>query len=53
MVKKAGVIIKPIKYEDVNPHERAEEHGHGGKKQNNRKKSKGSISMGGKTGKKT
>lgn len=27
MVKKAGVIIKPIKYQDVNPHERVEEHG--------------------------
>ncbi|KAL6978382.1 hypothetical protein U1Q18_020050 [Sarracenia purpurea var. burkii] len=28
VVKKAGVIIKPIKFEDVNPHERSEEHKH-------------------------
>lgn len=49
VVKKAGVIIKPIKYKDVNPHEGVEEHGQGGKKQNT-KKSKG---MGGKTIKKT
>ncbi|KAJ9696533.1 hypothetical protein PVL29_008650 [Vitis rotundifolia] len=49
VVKKAGVIIKPIKYKDVNPHERVEEHGQGGKKQNT-KKSKG---VGGKTIKKT
>ncbi|XAR61346.1 hypothetical protein NMG60_11035024 [Bertholletia excelsa] len=33
VVKKAGVIIKPIKFEDVNPHERVEEHKKGGKKQ--------------------
>lgn len=49
VVKKAGVIIKPIKYKDVNPHEGVEEHGQGGKKQNT-KKSKG---VGGKTIKKT
>lgn len=42
MVKKSGVIIKPIKYEDVDPHGRAEEHKRGGKKQKsgNRRKNK-------------
>ncbi|KAM7521464.1 hypothetical protein LguiA_011366 [Lonicera macranthoides] len=38
VVKKAGVIIKPIKFKELNPHERAEEHKRGGHK----KKSKGS-----------
>ncbi|XAR63909.1 hypothetical protein NMG60_11024059 [Bertholletia excelsa] len=32
VVTKAGVIIKPIKFEDVNTHERVEEHKKGGKK---------------------
>ncbi|KAA8539257.1 hypothetical protein F0562_025949 [Nyssa sinensis] len=33
VVKKPGVIIKPIKFEDLNPHERAEEHKRSGQKQ--------------------
>ncbi|KAL0360031.1 UNVERIFIED_CONTAM: putative protein C57A7.06 [Sesamum radiatum] len=33
VVKKAGVIIKPIQYEDMNVHERAETHKHNGQKQ--------------------
>ncbi|KAL3531478.1 hypothetical protein ACH5RR_010800 [Cinchona calisaya] len=33
VVKKAGVIIKPIKYKDINPHERVEDHGNRRQKQ--------------------
>uniref|UniRef100_A0A5B7CB94 U3 small nucleolar RNA-associated protein 14 n=1 Tax=Davidia involucrata TaxID=16924 RepID=A0A5B7CB94_DAVIN len=40
VVKKSGVIIKPIKFEDLNPHEKAEEHKRSGEKQ--KKKSKNS-----------
>ncbi|KAA8549153.1 hypothetical protein F0562_000837 [Nyssa sinensis] len=40
VVKKASVLIKPIKFEDVNPHERAEEHNSG---QKQKKKSKSSA----------
>ncbi|KAG5567738.1 hypothetical protein RHGRI_003058 [Rhododendron griersonianum] len=39
VVKKPGVIIKPIKFEDVNPHERMEQHKKSGQKQ--KKKSSG------------
>ncbi|XP_058202992.1 uncharacterized protein C57A7.06 [Rhododendron vialii] len=39
VVKKPGVIIKPIKFEDVNPHERTEQHKKSGQKQ--KKKSSG------------
>lgn len=33
VVKKAGVIIKPIQYEDMNVRERAEIHKHNGQRQ--------------------
>ncbi|KAL0437911.1 UNVERIFIED_CONTAM: putative protein C57A7.06 [Sesamum latifolium] len=33
VVKKSGVIIKPIQYEDMNVHERAETHKHNGQRQ--------------------
>ncbi|GAB4839846.1 hypothetical protein Ancab_020556 [Ancistrocladus abbreviatus] len=39
VVKKPGVIIKPIQYEEVDPHERVEEQRDGGRRQ--RKKTKG------------
>ncbi|CAK9175336.1 unnamed protein product [Ilex paraguariensis] len=39
VVKKSGVIIKPIKFEEVNTHERAEEHK---TRQKQRQKSKSS-----------
>jgi U3 small nucleolar RNA-associated protein 14 len=39
VVKKSGVIIKPIKFEDVKPHERTEQHKKSGQKQ--KKKSSG------------
>ncbi|KAI8574762.1 hypothetical protein RHMOL_Rhmol01G0378900 [Rhododendron molle] len=39
VVKKPGVIIKPIKFEDVNPHERTVQHKKSGQKQ--KKKSSG------------
>ncbi|XP_057484168.1 uncharacterized protein LOC130770666 [Actinidia eriantha] len=43
VVKKAGVIIKPIKFEDVNPHERGEDHKRSGQKQKKKKGTGGSI----------
>jgi U3 small nucleolar RNA-associated protein 14 len=33
VVKKQGLIIKPIRYEDVDSHERGEEHRESGQKQ--------------------
>jgi U3 small nucleolar RNA-associated protein 14 len=33
VVKKQGLIIQPINYEDVDPHERGEEHRGSGQKQ--------------------
>jgi len=42
VVKKPGVIIKPIKFEDVKPHERTEQHKKSGQKQK-KKSSGGSI----------
>ncbi|KAF8401450.1 hypothetical protein HHK36_012389 [Tetracentron sinense] len=48
VVKKSGVIIKPIKFEEVNPYDKANEHKESGQAQKT-KKSKNSI---GKTGKK-
>ncbi|XP_010259528.1 PREDICTED: uncharacterized protein C57A7.06 [Nelumbo nucifera] len=44
VVKKSGIIIKPIKFEEVNPYDKVEEQKHSGRKQ--RTKNKGS---GGKT----
>ncbi|XP_031256151.1 U3 small nucleolar RNA-associated protein 14 homolog A [Pistacia vera] len=41
--KKSGIIIKPIKFEEVNPHEKTEEHKSRGQKQKmNKNKSDGS-----------
>lgn len=40
VVKRAGVIIKPIKYEELNPHERTEDHRQGGQKQRNKSSGK-------------
>lgn len=50
VVKRAGVIIKPIQFEDVNPHEKSEEHKQGNHKQKN--KNAKSKSGGGKNQKK-
>nr|GLL43488.1 uncharacterized protein C57A7.06-like isoform X1 [Ipomoea trifida] len=44
VVKKAGVIIKPIKFEDVNPHERGEEHKQGEQKRKRGKSGGGRAS---------
>ncbi|KAI5667661.1 hypothetical protein M9H77_17514 [Catharanthus roseus] len=44
VVKKSGVIIKPIKFEDVNPHERTEDHTSKKHKQQKRGKSSSSSS---------
>lgn len=42
MKKKSGIIIKPIKFEEVNPHEKTEEHKRSGQKQKtNRNKGNG------------
>ncbi|KAK9281752.1 hypothetical protein L1049_004657 [Liquidambar formosana] len=49
VVKRSGVIIKPINFEDVNPYEKTEEHMQSGRKQKT-KKGKASV---GKTMKKT
>lgn len=44
VVKKPGVIIKPIEFKEVNPHENKEEHKWSGQKQKMKKgKSDGSI----------
>ncbi|PSR89519.1 Small-subunit processome, Utp14 protein [Actinidia chinensis var. chinensis] len=43
VVKKVGVIIKPIKFEDVNPHERREDHNRSGQKQKKKKSTGASI----------
>lgn len=51
VVKKAGIIINPIQFKEVNPYEREEEHGHGPKKQK-AKKGKGSTGGKGNRGKK-
>lgn len=48
VVKKAGLIIKPIEFKEVNPHENTEDHKRSGQKQ----KMKKSKSNGGKTTKK-
>lgn len=48
VVKRPGVIIKPIQFKDVNPHENVEEH----KKGNPKQKSKKSKISGGKNQKK-
>ncbi|KAL2931776.1 U3 small nucleolar RNA-associated protein 14-like protein B [Bienertia sinuspersici] len=44
VVKKSGMIIDPIKYEDVNPHEREDDHKQGGRKQRSKSKSLGKKS---------
>lgn len=48
VVKKSGVIIKPIEYEEVDPHRKVEEQKQGGQKQ----KRKNGKSNSGKTAKK-
>lgn len=47
VVKKAGLIIKPIEFKEVNPHENTEDHKRSGQKQKMKSKSNG-----GKTSKK-
>ncbi|XP_060201745.1 uncharacterized protein LOC132630187 isoform X2 [Lycium barbarum] len=48
VVKRSGIIIKPIKFEEVNPHERAQDHKRGGVQ-----KKKGGQNKGKATKKKT
>lgn len=48
VVKKSGVIIKPIEFEEVDPHQKVEEHKQNGKKQ----KRKNSKTKSGKSAKK-
>ncbi|CAL5437272.1 unnamed protein product [Camellia sinensis] len=45
VVKKAGVIIKPITFKDVNPHERPEEHNKSGQRQKKKSNGKATKSM--------
>lgn len=41
MVKRNGIIIKPIKFEEVDPHGRSEDHKRGGMQKKKGGKSKG------------
>lgn len=44
VVKKPGIIIKPIKFEEVNPHERTEDRKQSGQKKKSKGKNRGSKS---------
>lgn len=41
MVKRSGSIIKPIKFKEVNPHEKGQDHKRGGVQKKKGGKSKG------------